>query len=137
MIPGSPPTSKHPWGNQETPYLEIGGDDRVRSLVEAFYDIIETESPILRAMLPANTSGSRQKLYEYMCGWLGGPPLYTEKRGHPKLRMRHAPFTIGESEATEWMRCMNTAMDQSGVEGDLRMFLEEKLEPLAQHMINS
>lgn len=114
----------------------MGGDDAVRELVENFYDIIEEESPGLRAMLPTSTSGSRQKLYEYLSGWLGGPPLYTEKRGHPKLRMRHAPFPIGEDEAVEWMRAMMRALDRSDVQGDLRAFLEDKFEPLAQHMIN-
>jgi len=108
----------------------------VRDLVDAFYDIIEEESPVLRDMLPKNTSTSRQKLYEYLSGWLGGPPLYTEKRGHPRLRMRHLPFPIGPDEADEWMRCFRKAMDRTGVEGPIRDFLDSKLEPLAVHMIN-
>lgn len=126
----------HPWGDQATPYESIGGDGEVRRLVEAFYDIIEDHSPDLKAMLPANTSGSREKLYEYLSGWLGGPPLYTEKRGHPQLRRRHLPFPIGMAEADEWMRCMREAMDQTGVKGPIRGFLESKFEPLAHHMIN-
>jgi hemoglobin len=136
MLPGPPPLTKHPWGDRETPYLQLGGDEAVRELVETFYDVIEEDSPVLRAMLPANTSGTRQKLYEYMSGWLGGPPLYTDKRGHPRLRMRHAPFGIGVSEAQEWMRCMRVSIDRVGVTDPLRAFLDEKLDPLAQHMIN-
>jgi hemoglobin len=130
------PSTPDPWGDEETPYLSLGGDQRVRALVEALYDIIEAESPELRAMLPAVTTGSRQKLYEYLSGWLGGPPLYTDKRGHPQLRRRHLPFPIGKPQADEWMRCMRKAMDQTEVEGKIRGFLEVKLEPLAQHMIN-
>ncbi|MEX0864160.1 MAG: group II truncated hemoglobin [Acidimicrobiia bacterium] len=126
----------NPWGDEETPYLSLGGDQRVRALVETLYDIIEAESPELRAMLPTLTTGSRQKLYEYLSGWLGGPPLYTDKRGPPQLRRRHLPFPIGKPQADEWMRCMRKAMDQTGVEGKIREFLEVKLEPLAQHMIN-
>jgi hemoglobin len=135
-ISRTPRGAAHPWGEDATPYEAIGGDGEVRRLVEAFYDIIEERSPVLRAMLPANTTGSRQKLYEYLSGWLGGPPLYTEKRGHPQLRRRHLPFPIGRSEADEWMRCMREAMDQTGVEGAIRRFLDSKLEPLAHHMIN-
>lgn len=135
-ISRTPPGVAHPWGDHSTPYEAIGGDGEIHRLVEAFYDIIDDHSPSLRAMLPANTSGSRQKLYEYLSGWLGGPPLYTEKRGHPQLRRRHLPFAIGRAEADEWMRCMREAMNQSDVEGPIRDFLESKLEPLAQHMIN-
>ena len=126
----------NPWGSASSPYEELGGGIPLRQLVEAFYDIIEGESPTLRAMLPTNTSTSRQKLYEFLSGWLGGPPLYEEKRGHPRLRMRHLPFPIGESEAAEWMRCFRKAMDQAGVEGRIRDFIETRLTPLAQHMVN-
>ena len=107
--PGSQPDHRHPWGDEATPYLALGGDPAVRALVDAFYDVIEAESPVLRGMLPAKTTGSRQKLYEYLSGWLGGPPLYTDKRGHPRLRMRHLPFPIGPAEADEWMRCFRAA----------------------------
>lgn len=136
MLPGRPSETRHPWGDADTPYLELGGDERVRALSDAFYDVIEEESPGLRAMLPATTAVSRVKLYEYLSGWLGGPPLYTDKRGHPRLRMRHNPFSIGPVEAAEWMRCMTVAMDRIGVEGSIRSFLVERLEPLAVHMIN-
>jgi hemoglobin len=125
-----------PWGEKGTPYEQLGGDRATRALVDAFYDVIDAESPTLRGMLPANMAGSRQKLYEYLSGWLGGPPLYTDKRGHPRLRMRHIGFPIGEAEAAEWMRCMGKALDEQGVDGLLREFLEEKLAPLAQHMVN-
>lgn len=127
---------RNAWGPGSSPYQELGGDTALRKLVEAFYDIIEDESPTLRAMLPTNTSTSRQKLFEFLSGWLGGPPLYEERRGHPRLRMRHLPFPIGEPEAAEWMRCFLKAMDQTGVEGQIRDFIETRLTPLAQHMVN-
>ena len=87
-------------------------------------------------MLPANTSGSRTKLFEYMSGWLGGPPLYEEKHGHPRLRMRHMPFAIGTEEAADWMRCMREAFERTQIDEPLRSFLDSKLDPLAEHMIN-
>lgn len=136
MMPSKPSGTAHPWGEADTPYLEIGGEDAVRALAEAFYDVIEEESPTLRAMLPASTKNTRKKFYMYLSGWLGGPPLYEQKWGHPRLRMRHMPFPIGPDEAAEWMRCMRIAMDRVAVAGPMRTFLEERLEPLAQHMQN-
>jgi hemoglobin len=135
MIPVGPGSARS-WGEAATPYEEIGGDPAVRDLVWAFYDIIEEESPVLRAMLPANTATSRQKLYEFLSGWLGGPPLYEEKRGHPRLRMRHQPFSIGVDEADEWMRCFRKAMDRQELTKPLQDFLDSRLEPLARHMVN-
>lgn len=126
----------NPWGEAQSPYVEMGGDEGVRELVEAFYDIIEEESPSLRAMLPRNTATSRQKLHEYLSGWLGGPPLYEMKRGHPQLRRRHFPFEIGGAEADEWMRCMRLATERVGLGDRLSGWLDERLEPLARHMIN-
>lgn len=136
MQPSSSTSATHPWGEAETPYVEIGGRASVKRLVEDFYDIIEAESPALRAMLPRNTATSREKLYEFLSGWLGGPQLYWEKRGHPRLRMRHFPFSIGDEEATEWMRCMEKAMDLGNVTGQLRDFLTTKLTESALHLRN-
>jgi hemoglobin len=136
MMPSQPTGTAHPWGDADTPYEEIGGEERVRDLAEAFYDVIEEESPPLRAMLPASTKNTRKKFYMYLSGWLGGPPLYQQKWGHPRLRMRHMPFPIGEDEASEWMRCMREAMDRVDVGEPLRTFLEERFGPLAQHMRN-
>jgi hemoglobin len=137
VIPTGTDGKANPWGDAASPYEEIGGDAPVKALVEAFYDIIEAESPQLRAMLPANTRGSRDKLYEYLSGWLGGPPLYTMKRGHPQLRRRHLRFPIGRDQAVEWMRCMTAAIDGSGIDDPLRGFLIDRLAPLADHMRNT
>ena len=130
------PESRHPWGSADTPYEELGGDGAVRLLVETFYDIVEAESTVLRAMLPKDTSTSRQKLYEFLSGWLGGPPLYMERRGHPRLRMRHIPFDIGSFEAEEWMRCMVKAIETVGPGAQLASFLEVELGRSALDMRN-
>lgn len=135
-MPSKPSSTAHPWGNGETPYEEIGGEDGVRRLAETFYDVIEEHSPMLRAMLPASTRNTRQKFFMYLSGWLGGPSLYEERWGHPRLRMRHLPFTIGDEEAAEWIRCMGLAMDRVGIKGSLRTFLEDRLGPLVLHMRN-
>ena len=136
MDPISASETAQPWGDAETPFPEIGGLEEVRLLVEEFYDIIEDESPSLREMLPRNTAGSRLKLYEFMSGWLGGPQLYQNKRGHPRLRMRHFPFAIGDEEASEWMRCMVKAMKTRELPEQLTAFLTERLSETALHLRN-
>lgn len=136
MMPSPKSEHAHPWGDAATPYEEIGGTETVEALSHAFYDIIEEDSPLLRAMLPASTVNTRKKLAMYLSGWLGGPPLYEQRWGHPKLRMRHFPFTIGDDEAAEWMRCMRLAMDRVGLAAPVRAFLDERFGQLAQHMRN-
>ena len=127
----------HPWGSFDTPYLALGGEERIRSIVEDFYDIIDRDAPVLRAMLPANDSVSRQKLFEYLVEWTGGEDLYSSNRGHPRLRMRHIPFAIGEDEVDTWLACMSKCLDANGVEGDIRSFLDDRLSALAHHMRNT
>ncbi len=97
---------EHPWGVAPTPYEALGGEDVIRSIVDRFYDIIDTDAPVLRGMLPKDDSVSRDKLSAYLVEWTGGPALYTPIRGHPRMRMRHLPFAIGEAEVTTWLACM-------------------------------
>lgn len=130
------PSGRFPWGNADTPYEELGGDERVRALADRFYDVVESSAPVLRAMLPRDTSVSRQKLYEFLSGWTGGPPLYWERHGHPALRMRHAPFVIGEFEAREWSRCMDEAIGSVVGTGELASFLSRELGRAAAQLQN-
>ncbi|HKY47203.1 MAG TPA: group II truncated hemoglobin [Acidimicrobiia bacterium] len=135
MIPR--PGEKYPWGSKPTPYEEIGGDTRVRALVDAFYDIIDAESPELRAMLPSDMSISRQKLYEFLSGWMGGPQLYFERRGHPRLRLRHMPFRIDTYAAEEWSRCMSKALAAIDAGESIRTYLERELGTTARGLRNT
>lgn len=135
MIPR--PGEKFPWGSKPTPYEEIGGDARVRALVDTFYDIIDVESPVLRAMLPSDMAISRQKLYEFLSGWMGGPQLYFERRGHPRLRLRHARFPIDTYAAEEWARCMSEALTAIGAGESLRTYLERELGNTAHGLRNT
>lgn len=132
-----PPTgTAHPWGNAGTVYEEMGGDASIRALAEAFYDAVERDAPRLRGMLPANTSTSRQKLYEFLSGWTGGPPLYWERRGHPALRMRHARFPIDTDTAEEWISCMVTAIARCGLGEPLAGWLSAELGRAARMLRN-
>jgi len=125
-----------PWGDEPTPYAAIGGEAAVLELSNRFYDIVDETAPTLRAMLPKDDSNSRTKLYEFLSGWMGGPPLYMEKRGHPRLRMRHMPYEISLAEVEEWLRCMSRALDECGVSGRLRTYLDEQFLRSAHWMRN-
>lgn len=127
----------HPWGDAATPFEALGGEPVIRSIVEDFYDLIDAEAPVLRAMLPKDDSTSRRKLGDYLVEWTGGPALYTPVRGHPRMRMRHMPFVIAQSDAQEWLDCMRRALDMNDVKGDVRTFLDQRIEQLALHLVNA
>jgi hemoglobin len=120
------------------PYDLMGGDAGIRRLVDRFYDLMDSapEAATIRKLHATSLKASREKLYMYLTGWTGGPPIYVEKHGHPRLRARHLPFSIGERERDEWLWCMNTALDEHDMPADLREDLREKLRSLADHMRN-
>jgi hemoglobin len=95
-----------------TPYERIGGEAAVRKLCHTFYEIMceTTETQLIRNMHPANIQLSEDKLFMFLSGWLGGPNLYIEKYGHPRLRARHMPFPIGIEERDQWLYCMAQAL---------------------------
>ena len=108
-----------------TPYARIGGDAGVRALVERFYDLMDVDPAYahVRATHGASLGSAREKLHLFLSGWLGGPPLYVEKHGHPRLRARHLPFAIGVVERDEWLACMARALADTGVPDDLAQAL--------------
>jgi len=126
----------HVWGDHATPYGALGGEQKIRDVVETFYDLIDRDAPTLRAMLPKDDSTSRRKLGNYLVEWTGGPALYSSESGHPRMRARHLPFAIGESEVEQWLACMAEALDENEVTGDVRLFLDERIGALANHMRN-
>ena len=105
-----------------TPYSVIGGEAKVRALVTRFYDLMDEDPDFygIRKLHPESLDGSREKLFMFLTGWLGGPPVYTDAFGHPRLRARHLPFAIGASERDPWMQCMTRAMTDVEVEPGLR-----------------
>jgi len=121
-----------------TPYQRLGGDAKVRELVERFYDLMELEPGYahLRKVHGSSLESAREKLYFFLSGWLGGPSLYTDRYGHPMLRARHLPFAIGTTERDQWMACMVQAMEETEVAQDLRQALREALFKTADWMRN-
>lgn len=122
----------------ETLYDLLGGDAGVRRLVDRFYDVMDRDPAVrtIRDMHPEDLSESRDKLYEFLSGWTGGPALYQEKRGHPRLRFRHLPFSIGQPEAAQWLYCMNVALRELQVPDAAGQRLMQGLTMTANHMIN-
>ena len=122
-----------------TPFEWIGGEDQVKALVDRFYDLMDLEPKYaeLRAAHGTELERARQNLFWFLCGWLGGPQHYTDRFGHPRLRMRHMPFKIGIIERDQWLACMDQAMGEVGVDEALRARLRESFFQTADWMRNS
>ncbi len=121
-----------------TPFERLGGEAGVRALVDRFYDLmdLEPEYAVLRTLHPADLSGSRDKLYWFLCGWLGGPAHYETRFGHPRLRARHLPYSIGIAERDQWMSCMLRALHELDVPTELADRLANSLFGTADWMRN-
>jgi len=116
----------------------LGGEPQVEALVERFYDLMELDPAYaaLRAVHGPDLTQARQKLSWFLCGWLGGPQHYTERFGHPRLRMRHMPYTIGILERDQWLACMDQAMTEVGMAEAVRLRLRDSFFQTADWMRN-
>ncbi len=123
---------------QNTHYQRLGGEKAVRELVDRFYDLMDSAEDVgeLRALHAPDLTEAREKLFMFLSGWLGGPSLYIEKFGHPRLRQRHMPFAIGERERDQWMQCIQRAMLDMDVEPELMKELYAAFYKTADFMRN-
>jgi len=123
---------------QVTPFDIIGGEERVKALTERFYDLMDLEPAYaaLRAVHGSDLANARQRLFWFLCGWLGGPQHYIERFGHPRLRMRHMPFPIGILERDQWLACMDQAMAETELDPALRERLRQSFFQTADWMRN-
>ncbi len=123
---------------EASPFERLGGEAGVRALVDRFYDLMDLQAgyAVLRALHPADLAGSRDKLYWFLCGWLGGPAHYESRFGHPRLRARHLPYSIGIAERDQWMACMVQAMGELAVDAALAERLATALFGTADWMRN-
>ena len=119
-------------------YELMGGETAVRCLVDRFYDLMDEDPDYygIRKLHPQDLSSSRQKLFMFLCGFMGGPSLYTEKFGEPRMRTRHLPFSIGVSERDQWLSCMSRAMEDVGLEQEVCRSLEKAFYQTADFMRN-
>lgn len=122
-----------------TPYEELGGEAGVQRLVHRFYELMDTlpEAYTVRQMHPESLAGSAEMLFEFLSGWFGGPSLYIAKKGHPRLRMRHAPYAVGTVARDEWMLCMKQALTEQVSDVAFQARLIETFSQMANHMVNT
>lgn len=125
---------------QRSFYDEVGGAETFQLLVSRFYQLVRDDE-ILRPLYPEDDlDGAEHRLQMFLEQYWGGPRTYGEERGHPRLRMRHAPFRIGFLERDAWLRCMHTALASIGsetIDDAHRQALLDYFDMAAQHMVNS
>ncbi|MCB0320721.1 MAG: group II truncated hemoglobin [Bdellovibrionales bacterium] len=116
----------------------MGEEAGVRLLVDRFYTYMDTlpEARVIREMHAPDLTEAREKLSDFLVGWSGGPQLYVAKHGHPRLRMRHMPFPIGEEERDQWMLCMQKAIEECIADAEVREHLAAKFFEIADFMRN-
>lgn len=121
-----------------TPYELLGGETGLRRLVDRFYDLMDElpEAWPARKIHPESLEHSAQKTFEFLSGWFGGPSLFIEKYGHPRLRMRHMPYAIGEAERDAWLFCMRQALAEQVADAGLRAALDRAFTDMADHLRN-
>jgi hemoglobin len=121
-----------------TPFEQIGGQPAVDRIIDVFYDRMDSlpEARIIRVMHPEDLGATRAVLKRYLAEWLGGPQAYSQERGHPRLRARHLPFSIGDEERDAWMLCMRGAVEEVITDAAIREWILEKLLGVATWMRN-
>lgn len=123
---------------QATVFDALGGETGVRRLVDAFYDLMDEDAVYarLRGLHPDDLSGSRDKLFWFLCGWSGGPDHFVERFGHPRLRARHLPYAIGVVERDQWLSCMSRALQGQDIDAGLQQRLMHAFFQTADWMRN-
>lgn len=123
---------------QTTTFFDaVGGEPTFRRLVAAFYAGV-ADDPVLRPLYPEPDLGpAEERLRMFLIQYWGGPGTYSEQRGHPRLRLRHAPFRVGPTERDAWLRHMRAAVDSLDLDPTHRDMLWEYLERAAMHMVNT
>lgn len=120
----------------KTPYELIGGEETLQKLVDAFYPKVYSD-PRLAPLFQGDMELIKEKQRLFLIQFLGGPPLYSDRYGHPMMRARHLPFEITPSRAEAWLDCMRQAMDEIGLTGLIRDYFYERLKLTAYHMVNT
>lgn len=121
----------------QTPY-QILGNEGIRKLADAFYEVMDErpQAATIRAMHAQNMDLIKDKLYEYLTGWMGGPPLYAAKYGTVCLTDPHKPYPIGPDERDQWLDCMQEALERIGASDELKAMLKEPMFLIADTVRN-
>ncbi len=121
----------------QTPY-QILGSEGIRQLADTFYDVMDEmpQAETIRNMHSANMDLIKEKLFEYLCGWMGGPPLYSAKYGTVCLTDPHKPYPIGPDERDQWLACMNEALVRIDASEELKQMLKGPMYQIADTVRN-
>ncbi len=132
-------TLASPLAATDSVYARLGGEPAIHALVDRFYGLMDElpEAYTVRQLHPASLAGSAESLFKFLSGWFGGPPLYIRERGHPRLRMRHAPYAIGAVQRDEWLLCMHQALAEQVADPALRSAVVRAFDDMAEHMVNT
>ena len=117
-------------------YEAIGGADKIRSIVEAFYPKVK-KHPLLGPLFPEDIDPVMEKQYQFLSQFFGGPSLFSDQHGHPMMRARHLPFPITPQRAEAWLDCMRRALEEVGLEAELREIVLDRLSGPAHHFVNT
>ncbi len=121
----------------QTFYDAVGGEPTFRRIVARFFAQVPADE-VLREVYPLDDlDGAERRLGLFLMQYWGGPTTYSDERGHPRLRMRHAPFRVGPAARDAWLRAMRVAIDEAGLDEPHREQLLDYMESTATHMINS
>ncbi|NMF90070.1 group II truncated hemoglobin [Aromatoleum petrolei] len=133
MHPQSPKVA----ANANPHYEKLGGEPAVRRLVERFYELMDElpEAVAIRAMHPQDLGHSKEKLFMFLSGWLGGPPLYAERHGPPRLGRAHARFGVDSAARDAWMLCMTRALEEQVADVELRAQLVAAFAKVAESIV--
>ncbi len=129
-------------GSSKPPFELLGGADRVKALVETFYDVMSANEPALARLHSCDPEGivartPRDRFALFLIGWLGGPEDYVRQHGHPRLRMRHGRVAVNTAMRDAWLRCMTTAMERHVISGEVRRFLDARFAEVADFLRNA
>ncbi len=125
-----------------TPYDQLGSRALVEEIAARFYDAMERDEPALARLHRLTPEGKvhpevRARFALFLVGWLGGPAEYEARHGHPRLRMRHGRVRVDTAMRDAWLRAMTTALDEAGVTGDVRSFLDARFAEVADFLRNT
>jgi len=125
-----------------TPFEQLGGADKVRTIVERFYDVMSEREPVLARLHPCDPDGivariPRDRFALFLIGWLDGPEDYVQQHGHPRLRMRHGRVLVNTAMRDAWLRSMSAALDAEQITGPVRTFLDARFAEVADFLRNA
>lgn len=123
------PAANRPFGSGDTSFRAAGGESGIRRLVDDFFDRMARDPRFatIHGMHPDDNAMSRDKLARFLCGWLGGPKLYSQKYGAIGIPRVHAHLAIASDERDQWLTCMAESVDEQPFDDDFKRYLMEQL----------